>query len=179
MPTPSRRECWGMEICKNSFAAAVTEAVARRESPAPKQKEILVPIDFSESSVTALRCARALAAGGKTQVILLNVVEEAGTFRSLDVVGQQRACHTQRAKRLQELADRELGSQLSARIEIREGRPSVEIVRLASQRQVELIVLGRHQHHGLRHWFQGHTASQLSKKAPCPVLLLQAGYHLN
>src|ERR1035437_3521678 len=161
-----------MDNCKNSFAAAVTEAVARRESPAPKQKEILVPIDFSESSVTALQCARALATGGKTQVILLNVVEEAGSFRSLDVVGQQRACHAQRAERVQELADRELGSQVAARIEVREGRPSAEIVRLASERRVDLIVLGRHEHHGLRHWLQGHTANQLSKKAPCSVLLL-------
>src|SRR5664279_6355691 len=168
-----------METCIYSSAAAVSERAAPRQSPAPKQKEILVPIDFSESSVTALQCARALAAGGKTQVILLNVVEEAGTFRSLDVVGQQRACHTQRAERLQELADRELGSQVAARIEIREGRPSVEIVRLASQRRVDLIVVGRHRHHGLRHWLHGHTAGQLSKKAPCPVLLLQAGYHLN
>jgi universal stress protein A len=168
-----------METCINSSAAAVSERAAPRQSPAPKQKEILVPIDFSESSVAALRCARALAEGGKTQVILLNVVEEPGSFRILDVVGQQRACHTQRAERLQELADRELGSQVAARIEVREGRPSEEIVRLASKRRVDLIVVGRHEHHSLRHWLRGHTASQLSKKAPCPVLLLQAGDHLN
>jgi universal stress protein A len=168
-----------METCTYLSLAAAGEPADSRQSPAPKQKEILVPIDFSESSVTALRCARALAEGGRTQVILLNVVEWPGSFRTLDVVGQQRACHAQRAERLQELADRELGSQVATRIEVREGKPSVEIVRLASQRRVDLIVVARHQHHGMRHWLQGHTASQLSKKAPCPVLLLQAGDHLN
>jgi len=168
-----------MEKCKDSFAAAVTEAVARRESPAPQQKEILVPIDLSEPSLTALRCARALAAGKKAHVILLNVVEEPGSFRTLDAVGQQRARYARRAGRLQELADRELGAQIAARVEVREGNPSVEIARLASQRQVDLIVVGRHEHHGLWHWLQGHTASKLSKNAPCPVLLLQAGQHLN
>lgn len=168
-----------MQKSNCTSAAVLTETPIPKESPAPKQKEILVPIDFSESSVTALRCARALAEGGKTRVILLNVVEEPGSFRILDAVGQQRAGLKQRAERLQELADRELGSQVAARIEVREGRPSVEIVRLASQRRVDLIVVGRHPHHGLRHWLQGHTAAQLSKKAPCPVLLLQAGHHLN
>ena len=168
-----------MQKSNCTSAAVLTETPIPKQSPASKQEEILVPIDFSESSVTALRHARALAEGGRTQVTLLNVVEAPGSFRKSDVVRQQRAFYTQRAERLQELADRELGSQVAARIEVREGRPSVEIVRLASQRQVELIVLGRHQHHGLRHWLQGHTASQLSEKARCPVLLLQAGYHLN
>jgi nucleotide-binding universal stress UspA family protein len=162
-----------MERCIHSSAAAVTEAVAPGQSPAAKQKEILVPIDFSESSVTALRCARALAEGGRTQVILLNVVERPGSFRTMDAVGQQRA------ERLQQLADRELGSQVAARIEVREGRPSAEIVRVASERRVDLIVVGRHEHHGPRRWLHEHTAAQLAKKAPCSVLLLQAGHHLN
>jgi universal stress protein A len=168
-----------MQECNHSSAAAVTEAVAPGQWPAAKQKEILVPIDFSESSVTALRCAWALAEGGRTQVILLNVVDEPGSFRTMDVVDQQRARYTQRAERLQQLADRELGSQVAARIEVREGRPSEEIVRLASERRVDLIVVGRHEHHGPRRWLHEHTAAQLAKKAPCPVLLLQAGHHLN
>ena len=168
-----------METCITSSAAAVSERAAPKQSPAPKQKKILVPIDFSESSVAALRCARALAEGGKTQVILLNVVEEPGSFRILDEVGQQHTCHTQRAKRLQELADRELGLQVAAQFEVCEGKPSEEIVRFASKRRVDLIVVGRHEHHSLWHWLRGHTARQLSQKAPCPVLLLQAGSHLN
>jgi nucleotide-binding universal stress UspA family protein len=168
-----------MQECNHSSAAAVSEAVASSQSPAAKQKEILVPIDFSESSVTALRCARALAEGGRTQVILLNVVEGPGSFCNLDVVGQQRARYTQRAERLQELADRELGSQVAARIEVREGRPSAEIVRLATERRVDLIVVGRHDHHGPRRWLHEYTAAQLAKKAPCSVLLLHAGHHLN
>ena len=168
-----------MKQCKYSFATAVTEVVVQRESTTPKQKEILVPIDFSKPSLTALRCARALAAGGKAHVILLNVVEEPGSCRTLDVVGQRRARYEQRAGRLQELADRELGAQIAARIEVREGNPCVEIARLASQRHVDLIVLGRHEHDGLRQWLHGHTANKLSQKAPCPVLLLKADQHLN
>lgn len=168
-----------MQKSNCTSAAVLTETPIPKQSPASKQEEILVPIDFSESSVTALRHARALAAGGRTQVILLNVVEAPGSFRKSDVVRQQRAFYTQRAERLQELADRELGSQVAARIEVREGKPTVEILRLASQRRVDLIVVGRHERHGPRRWLRAHTATQLSKKAPCPVLLLQAAHHLN
>jgi nucleotide-binding universal stress UspA family protein len=50
---------------------------------------------------------------------------------------------------------------------------------LASQRRVDLIVVGRHERHRPRRWLRAHTATQLSKKAPCPVLLLQAAHHLN
>lgn len=163
----------------NSFAAAGTGAAARNASPVPKRGEILVPIDFSEPSVHALRYARVLATRKNAHVILLNVIEGSVSFRSLDVVGQQRARWEQRASRLRELAHRELGSQVAARIEVREGKPFVEITRVAGQCHAELIVVGRHDHHGLRRWVQGHTASRLSKTAPCPVLLLKAGHHLN
>jgi len=161
------------------LAAAVIEAVVSGESPARKPKEILVPIDFSESSLTALRCARALAEAGKDHVILLNVVEEPDSFRTLNVVSRQRARYSQRAERLHELANRELGARVVARIEVRAGRPLAEIVRSASKRRADLIIVGRHPHHGLRHWLRGHTATQLSKRAPCPVLLLQPGYRPN
>jgi universal stress protein A len=164
---------------ERSSSAAVAEATTRREPSDPKRKEILVPIDFSEASVNALRYARALAAGQRAHVTLLNVVEEPGSFRTLDAVGQRRACHEQRAGRLQELADHELGSRVAARIAVREGNPCAEIARLASQCHVDLIVVGRHEHHGLWQWMHGHTASRLSKKAPCPVLLLKACHHLN
>ncbi len=168
-----------MEKDKCSFATAVAEAAAQKESPLPKQKEILVPIDFSESSVNALRHVRHLAALEKARVVLLNVLEAPRSFRTLDVVGQKRALYGERAGRLQELADRELGAQVAIRIEVREGKPSVEIARLAGQRQVALVVVGRHPRHGLWHWVQGHTANRLLKNAPCAVLLLKADHHLN
>jgi nucleotide-binding universal stress UspA family protein len=167
-----------MEKNKRTFAALVTEAVTPKRSPSSKQKEILVPIDFSESSLSALRHARELAAEQRARLILLNVVEERASFRTLDAVGQHRACYEQRSGRLREIAERELGSHLVTNIEVREGKPSVEIELFARQRQVDLIIVGRHQHHGLRQWFNGHTASRLSKNAPCPLLVLKAG-HLN
>jgi nucleotide-binding universal stress UspA family protein len=163
-----------MNKSKLSFETTVTEAGSRKESSSRKQKEILVPIDFSEPSVRALRHARGLAQEEKAHLLLLNVVEEPGSFRTLNAVAQRRARYQERTGRLRDLARQELGSQSGARIEVREGNPVAEIARVASQRHVDLIVLGRHEHHGVWHWVKGHTASKLSEKAPCPVLLLGA-----
>jgi nucleotide-binding universal stress UspA family protein len=167
-----------MRRSNRSYAPVVTEAVARQKLPTVKRKEILVPIDFSKASVNALRHARELAEEEQARLTLVNVIEEPRSFRTLDVISQRRARYEEQAVRLQELADRELGKHPRARIEIREGTPSVEIARVASKHQVDIIVLGRHEHQRLWPWCRGHTASKLSKKAPCAVLLLPVA-HLN
>ena len=154
--------------------AVLPEAMTGAISEPPSPKRILVPIDFSRPSIDALRHARVLA-DGHAQLILLNIVEDPGSFRTLDAVGQRRARHKLRACQLQELADRELGSQIPASIEIREGNPSVEIAKCASERHVDLIVVGRHPSHAFWRGGQGRTARKLSRKAPCPVLLLNRG----
>ena len=128
-----------MEKTKRSSATEASNPIIRKESSSPKQSEILVPIDFSASSVKALRHARELAARQRAQLILLNVVEEPRSFRTLDAVGQRRARYEQRAGRLKELADRELGSHSATRLEVREGNPSAEIAKMAKDRQVDLI----------------------------------------
>jgi hypothetical protein len=46
-----------MEKSKRTFAVLITQAVTANGSASPKQKEILLPIDFSESSLSALQHA--------------------------------------------------------------------------------------------------------------------------
>jgi nucleotide-binding universal stress UspA family protein len=137
-----------------------------------RKKEILVPIDFSESSVKALRHAAGLAAKDQAHLTLLNVVEEPASFRTLDTQGQQRGRRQEHARQLQELARRELGPNMAAGILICAGNPSREITRVAARRHADLIVMGRHEHHGLRRWFHGRTASRIARNASCPVMVL-------
>jgi len=65
----------------------------------------------------------------------------------------------QLAGQLLESASREIAADIE-----REGNPSEEIARMASQRHVDLIVLGRHPHNRLWQWAHGHTASKLLEK---------------
>lgn len=161
-----------MKECNKSAGASETKQSVQQAPLPSRKKEILVPIDFSRASIQALRRARDMALREKAELILLNVIEEPKSFHTLDVVGQHRARYEQHAGQLHELAHRELEAAIPSRIEVREGNPGEEIVRLASRFQVNLIVLGRHAHHGFWHWGHNHTASKLSKESPCPVLLL-------
>ena len=141
------------------------------------KKEILVPIDFPESSVNTLRHAAGLAAKDQAHLTLLNVVEEPVSFRALDLPRQQRGRRQEHARQLQELARRELGPGMADGIVICDGNPSREITRVAARQHADLIVLGLHERHGLRRWFHGHTASRIAHNASCPVMVLNNNGH--
>ncbi len=51
-----------------------------------------------------------------------------------------------------------------------------EILRVASEREADLIVLGATRHTGLRRRFLGSTALKVSRRSPVPVLVLPAVY---
>ena len=53
------------------------------------------------------------------------------------------------------------------------GNPYLEIVRLAEEESVDLIVLGTHGRTGLKHFLIGSVAEKVLRKAPCPVLVVR------
>jgi nucleotide-binding universal stress UspA family protein len=160
----------------NKFPAPQTIASSTTQNPpAGGPKEILVPIDFSEASIKALRHAAELAAREHAQLTLLNVVEESPTFRTLDQPAQERRQHQEHEAQLQQLAWRELALETHAQLVVRDGIPSEEITRVAARRHAGLIVLGLHRSHGLRRWLHGHTANRVMRHAQCPVLMLGDG----
>ena len=108
---------------KKTFAVLAKAASERLRPNAPLQKTIIVPIDFSESSVKALRHAADLADRDHSRLTLVNVVEEAQSFHTLDGPARQLQTEQNRALQLQQLAQRELRSEQTIHIEVREGNP--------------------------------------------------------
>jgi nucleotide-binding universal stress UspA family protein len=134
-----------------------------------------VPFDFSQPSVKALRHAAEVAASNQANLTVVNVIEEPVSFRTLDQVGQQHDRQQKRCEQLRQIARREIGSDVPARLVICEGNPSEEITRLAGEQNADLIVVGGHEHRGLRRWFHKHTAKKVVATARCPVVVLGAG----
>ncbi len=155
------------------FRPAQTCSKSKRVAlPDEQRKEILVPVDFSTSSLMALRHAAALAQKENAELTLLNVIEEPVSFRSLDRPFRERSRLESQASDLEALADRELPPEVAAHIVVCEGDPATEITRTAAQRQTEMIVVGRHHHHWLIRPFCGNTAVRVMEKASCPVVVL-------
>jgi nucleotide-binding universal stress UspA family protein len=59
----------------------------------------------------------------------------------------------------------------------RHGRPHEEIVGVAREMDVDLIVMGTHGRSGLSHILLGSTAERVVRNAPCPVLTVRHPEH--
>jgi nucleotide-binding universal stress UspA family protein len=136
---------------------------------------VLVSTDLSDPSIAALRHAAALADASGGCLIATYVVEErlpplimahAPDVRQLLQQHRETA-----AKALDDhIAEHLPGRQVDA--VIREGIVHDEIVRLARERQVDVIVVGMHGHGFLAHALAGSTAERVLHHAPCPVLVV-------
>lgn len=138
-------------------------------------KKILVPTDFSDSAHNALEHARVYAARFEAELLLLHVVETLAVGYASDLfpvpmaeVFQEMSGYAQ--AELRKLADEARAQKLEVRELVVQGKPSAEIVRVAEEEHVDLIVLGTHGKGVLDHALFGSTTERVVRKAPCPVL---------
>lgn len=161
--------------------SANSEAAARRtgRGKALQIDRILVPLDFSESSVDALRFALPFASETGARLDLLHVIEpipaafgppgEAGYVPPEPDQQQQRAA----AARLKQLAAAEVRRPVRANPLVKQGTPAQVINETAAELRSNLLILSTHGHTGLRRFFLGSTAEKVVRRAPCPVLTVR------
>lgn len=140
-------------------------------------KRILVPVDFSECSELALTCGNSIANETGAELTLLHVapihypVSEYGVMECPQLDAELRE---KSEKHLQELAAREARKVSQLRYDIRQGKAGVEIVNLADDQDMELIVMGTRGLSGLRHLLLGSTAEYVVRYASCPTLIVRS-----
>jgi len=141
-------------------------------------KKVLVPIDFSDYSKSALKYAVNFAKSFNADIILIYVVEPI-IYPPDFSMGQiaMPSINTEwddRAKdELQKLAKNEIAGVASVKTIIKTGKPFVEIIETAKEENVDLIIIATHGHSGVEHILFGSTAEKVVRKAPCPVLTLR------
>ena len=146
-------------------------------------KRLLCPVDFSESSLRALKYAISMAQEADAHLIILHVLEH--EFQNpADMASVVRAGMTiddflkERdeilAWRLQEAV---AGATEFCRVEslITHGKPWREVLRLAGARQSDLIVMGVQGRGAADLLFFGSTTLHVVREASCPVLTLRCG----
>ncbi len=139
-------------------------------------KKVLVPIDFSDYSKSALKYAINFSKFFNAEIILIYVVEP--VIYPLDFSMGQIAMPSfstewdERAKEeLDKLAKKEINS--SVKTIIKTGKPFLEIIETAKEEDIDLIIIATHGHTGVEHIIFGSTAEKVVRKAPCPVLTLR------
>lgn len=136
---------------------------------------LLVAVDFSKSTDSIVRKALALARANAARTSLVHVVEFAHVDLSNELVMPQELALDQELLelaegRLQALADKH---GLSAdQLFVRQGSTKREILSLAEQEAVDLIVIGSHGRSGLQ-LLLGSTANAVLHGALCDVLAVR------
>lgn len=141
-------------------------------------KKILVPIDFSDYSKSALKYAVNFAKVFNAEMYLIYVVEPVIyppdfsmgqiAIPSVTIEMDERA-----KEELTKLAQQEIPADIQKHIIIKSGKPFVEIIETAAQEDIDLIIIATHGHSGVEHILFGSTAEKVVRKAPCPVLTLR------
>lgn len=139
-------------------------------------RHVLLATDFSDHCAWVAERAYDLAKKHSAALSLLNVVEyqpfgdiENGPIITFDL---------ELSEKLEQYA-KERMNQLGLKLEVPEerqwvefGSPKSEIIRVAEEQKVDLIVLGSHGRRGIA-LLLGSTASSVMHRAPCDVLAVR------
>ena len=152
--------------------------VSRRPAPRPapvKITNILVPIDFSAASLTAIDSAVLVRDAFQAQLHFVHVYAPESPLSALSSSPMTVADPevAQRVRRhLRDVAG-EYGVGSTAEVHARKGRAFEEICRMARASDIDLLVLSTHGHTGLKHLALGSTAERVIRYAHCPVLVVR------
>jgi len=139
-------------------------------------QHILLAVDYSEHGDTVARKAKALASKYQAKLSIIHVLDNIpmpdttyGTVIPLDKDSGYDLLEAEKA-RLMQVGDR-LGVDRANRWLVW-GAPKEEIVRIAEQEQVDMIVVGSHGRHGLA-LLLGSTANGVLHYAKCDVMAVR------
>jgi len=176
---------------------SVTEKVLRRATcpvltvppraagtPAAAFRRVLVAVDFSDCSRLAVKTAGTITEGSGAALTLLHVME--WPWHEPPVPGMEgmpgaqvealleyrRYLESSAAEGLKGMAATTLPGRDVA-TEVRFGKPYLELLDAARERQADLIVMGVRGRNPIDIGFFGSTANQLVRRATCPVLTVR------
>jgi nucleotide-binding universal stress UspA family protein len=134
------------------------------------QKTILVPTDFSHASDAVLPHAEALAKQSGARLLIVHVEEPPLAYGGGELYyGLPEPSSERILKMLEDVKPSDPKVPFAHRLTM--GDPAGEIVRIATEEQAEMIVLGTHGRTGMTRLLMGSVAESIVRRAPCPVLV--------
>jgi nucleotide-binding universal stress UspA family protein len=141
-------------------------------------KKILCPTDFSDPSHEGLRLANEIGSEMMAELYLVHVLEpipaapvpEFYTAAAFDIGGYDKELEVAAKKHLLELVDKHISKEMKIQTIVARGNAAGEIVRVAKEKKIDLIVISTHGRTGWRHLMFGSVAEKVVRLAPIPVL---------
>ena len=139
-------------------------------------QHVLLAVDYTKHSVYVAEKARVLANKYQAKLSVIHVLDNIpmpdtnyGTVIALDQIAPDELLEAEKIKFM------ELGDQLAIDVVNRWmvwGIPTQEIINIAAQEQVDLIIVGSHGRHGLA-LLLGSTANSVLHHAKCDVMAVR------
>jgi len=161
--------CPTMIVPRHAAEAAPEEPVRFRR--------ILCPVDFSEGSVRAVRYAVSLAEEARAQLILLHVLDippeilTQPVSAAIDIDRIRAVAATEATRQLQALVP-DPQPNCTLKPVVREGAVYREILEVAEERRVNLIVMTVQGRGAIDLMVFGSNTARVMRAAACPVLVL-------
>ena len=151
--------------------------------PTEPFRSVLCAVDFSQDSARALEHAESLARHGAGRLTLLHVVEPIPVGYDpivgppFDIAGYEFRLEESGRAQLQKLAPDRLTAGCEVETVLARGKAYKEILRVAAERQADVIVLGVHGRNAFDRLVFGSTTEHIIRRARCPVLAVPAPDH--
>lgn len=141
-------------------------------------ERILCPVDFSEFSVRAFDYAQSLAQHYAAELYIEHVIPPLVAAYpyyafpdSFDGVSWN--LRTDAEKHLREFTKSHTRNGSNPKLIIEEGQIPQSILSLATEKSIDLIVMGTHGWQGMDHFLLGSVAEKILRRAKCPVLVVR------
>ena len=136
-------------------------------------KKILFPTKFGEFSLDILKSITCLKAAGLEEVVLLHVIDTDIPYASLDwgTGADTELIERVAIRRLSPYTDHLRSQDIGAKTRVCKGSLLSEMMKVAAEEQVSLIVAGREQRGILGELFHSSTTPAIVRKSEVPVLI--------
>lgn len=139
-------------------------------------KNILVPVDFSDSGDAAMAYAVSLAKEYDAELHVVHVFEPPSTYVDGGFAGTPIPTNIPTVDQQEEEAKLELiipSEDVKFQRKFVIGSPKDELVKYAKDNSIDLVVMGTHGHTGLTRLLMGSVAEAVVRRSPCPVLTIK------
>ncbi len=152
-------------------------AVKEKKTKAlPKIRKILVPLDISEKSSSALGYALSLGeqlGAAVTAIYVEQLVSYPYEF-PITILNEMRDMYDNQLKKRLEEISAEFDNKLTVKHKVVEAiTPFLGIIRFAESEKSDLIIMNTHGRKGLKKIFLGSVAEKVIYEAPCSILALR------
>ena len=163
------------EVVRRAPCPALTVRTDADVTPGKAVGRVLVPVDFSEASESAIQHAKEIALTYGAEIDLLHVVEEPfypteyglgpASFPTKEVLDNVE-------KQLGDLAREEIGYE-HVMIDAQLGNPSSKILGYVEQNDIDLVVIATHGRTGLDRVLLGSVTERVLRQCPTPVFVVK------